>query len=129
VVGRTVLRTVGFAAERASDPLVGRSVLLSVGLAAVIATATLLGLTLTLTVGLAAANERAAVPTVVASRSLALIPDRDRAPATTRTVANKCDPMPLSATLVALGLTVVPATDLAVTAVVSLPRKKRRRDI
>jgi hypothetical protein len=37
--------------------------------------------------------------------------------------------MPLSATLVALGLTVVPATDLAVTAVVSLPRKNNRRDI
>jgi hypothetical protein len=129
VVGRTVLRTVGFAAESASDPLVGRSVLLSVGLAAVIVTAALLGLTLTLTVGLAAANERAAVPTVVASLNFALIPESDNAPAVTRTVAFKAALMPLRATLVALGLTVVPLTDLAVTAVVSLPRKKRRRDI
>jgi hypothetical protein len=91
-----------------SDPLVGRSVLLSVGLAAVMVTATLLGLTLTLTVGLAAANERAAVPTVVASLSLAPIPESDRALPLRPGPSPAARPMPLSATLVALGLTVVP---------------------
>jgi hypothetical protein len=74
-----VVRTVGFAAESASDPLVGRSVLFERRVRRRdCATATLLGLTLTLTVGLAAAKERAAVPTVVASFSFALIPESDR---------------------------------------------------